>query len=60
LNVSALNKEFQRVLDMKTVFLKSFMKEINNFNSENKNIFPTILDGFKNLINLVNTNVIQI
>jgi hypothetical protein len=56
-NQSALNKELQKVMDQKTNFIKNFQKEIALFCSEHKNVLNNVIEGFKNLLNFVNTNV---
>ena len=59
LNSPVLYKEYQKAVEMRMDFVKNFQKEISNFCSENKNIFSSCVEGFKNLLNLVNTNVIK-
>ena len=57
-NTSAISKEYQKVMDMKTSFIKSIIKEVREFCTNNKDIYNIIIEEFKKLINVVNTNVI--
>ena len=57
-NTSAISKEYQKVMDMKTSFIKSIIKEVSEFCTNNKDIYNIIIEEFKKLINVVNTNVI--
>jgi len=55
-NIPALNKEYQKIMDMKTLFVKNFQKEINDFCQNNKSIYTIIIDDFKTFINYINMN----
>ena len=56
-NLSLMNKEYQKIMDMKTTFIKTFSKEISEFCNNNKEIYYVIIEDFKVLLNYVNTNV---